>query len=105
MHVFNFNEICDLPFGGGRRFLHDGGVMNRSSSGLELTSMVRVSFGAPFSIPDTLVTMNRTGRSARQTAPCSISKDQIRDWIFRHASRCVLHQSFAEQTSHGTCVL
>lgn len=80
-HVFNFNGIWELPFGKGRRFMNSGGLMNQIFGGWELTSIVRVSSGAPFSILDTRGTLNRTGRSARQTANTTLSNDQVRDLI------------------------
>lgn len=80
-HVFNFNGIFDLPFGRGRRFLSSGGLVEQIFGGWTFTSIVRVSSGAPFSILDTRGTLNRTGRSSRQTANSSLSKDQIRDQI------------------------
>lgn len=80
-HVFNFNGIFELPFGRGRRFMNSGGLMNQIFGGWELTSIVRVSSGAPFSILDTRGTLNRTNRSLRQTANSTLSKDQIRDLI------------------------
>lgn len=80
-HVFNFNGIFELPFGRGRRYLDTGGLANALFGGWELTSIVRVATGAPFSILDTRGTLNRTGRSARQTASSNLSKDQIKDLI------------------------
>lgn len=80
-HVFNFNGIFELPFGRGRRYLNSGGVVNQIFGGWTFTSIVRVSSGAPFSILDTRGTLNRTNRSARQTANSSLSKDQIRDLV------------------------
>ena len=84
-HVFNFNGILELPFGKGKRFLNSGGLGGAILGGWELTSIVQVASGAPFSILDTRGTLNRTGRSARQTALSSLSKDQIRNLtgIFR----------------------
>ncbi len=80
-HVFNFNGIYELPFGKGRRFMNTGGIANQIFGGWELTSIVRISSGAPFSILDTRGTLNRTGRSARQTANSTLSNDEIRDLI------------------------
>ena len=80
-HIFNFNGILDLPFGRGRRFLNSGGLANQIFGGWTLTSIVRVASGAPFSILDTRGTLNRTGRSARQTAISSLSNEQIKDLI------------------------
>lgn len=80
-HVFNFNGIVELPFGRGKRFLNSGGVGAAIFGGWELTSIVRVASGAPFSILDTRGTLNRTGRSARQTALSSLTQAQIRDLV------------------------
>jgi Carboxypeptidase regulatory-like domain len=80
-HVFNFNGIWELPFGRGRRFLSSGGLSNQIFGGWELTSIVRIGSGAPFSILDPRGTLNRTGRSTRQTANSALSKDEIRDLV------------------------
>lgn len=80
-HIFNFNGIFELPFGRGRRWMNQGGLANAIFGGWELTSIVKVATGAPFSILDTRGTLNRTGRSARQTATSNLTKDQIKDLI------------------------
>jgi hypothetical protein len=80
-HVFNFNGIFDLPFGRGRRFLNSGGLVNQIFGGWTFTSILRVATGAPFSILDTRGTLNRTARSARQTALSSLSQEQIQDLV------------------------
>lgn len=80
-HVFNFNGIYELPFGRGRRYLNTGGIVDKVLGGWEFTSIVRISSGAPFSILDTRGTLNRTGRSSRQTALSSLSRAQIKDLI------------------------
>ena len=80
-HVFNFNAIFELPFGRGKRFLDSSGLAQQIFGGWVVTSIVRVASGAPFSILDTRGTLNRTGRSARQTALSSLSQDQIRDLV------------------------
>jgi hypothetical protein len=80
-HVFNFNGIWDLPFGKDRRFLNHGGLADKIVGGWELTSIVRVSTGAPLAITDPVGTLNRTGRSGRQTAVTSLSASQIQDLV------------------------
>lgn len=79
--MFNFNGIVELPFGRGKRFLNSGGIGAAIFGGWQFTSIVRISSGAPFSILDTRGTLNRTGRSARQTALSSLSQGQIRDLV------------------------
>jgi hypothetical protein len=80
-HIFNFNGIFELPFGTGRRWLHDGGWADKVFGGWEFTSIVKVQSGAPFSILDTRGTLNRTNRSLRQTASSNLNKDEIRNLI------------------------
>lgn len=80
-HIFNFNGIFELPFGKGRRWLNSDGWVDKVFGGWEFTSIVKVATGAPFSILDTRGTLNRTGRSARQTATSNLNKDEIKDLI------------------------
>jgi hypothetical protein len=78
VHVFNLSTIYELPFGRGKRWLSDGNWLNRLVGGWQLTSIVRWSSGAPISLVDARGTLNRAGRSARQTALTSLSKDEIK---------------------------
>ncbi len=87
-HVFNFNAIYDLPFGKGRRFLNQGGAVDQVLGGWQLTTIVRVASGAPLTIIDPRGTLNRTGRSPRQTANSSLTKDQIKDLVSIHRTKC-----------------
>lgn len=81
-HVFNLNAIYELPFGRGKRFVSGAnGLLDRVIGGWQLTSIIRASTGAPISIVDTGGTFNRAGRSGRQTANSSLSKDEIRKLI------------------------
>lgn len=80
-HVFNFNSIYELPFGKGKRWLNEGGWMNHIFGGFQIGSIVNVATGAPISIIDARGTLNRVGRSGRQTAFSTLSKDQIKDLI------------------------
>ncbi len=80
-HVFNFNGLYELPFGKGKRFFNEGGVVNQVLGGWQFTSIVQIATGAPFMITDTRGTLNRTGRSARQTANTSLTKDQVKDLV------------------------
>ncbi len=79
-HIFKANGVWELPVGKGRRFF--GGV-NRAIDaiigGWQFSPIITVSSGAPISIIDTRGTFNRNGRSGRQTANSSLSKEQIKD--------------------------
>lgn len=79
--VFNFNTIYELPFGKNKRFLNSGGISDRIFGGFQVQTIIRASTGAPITIVDTNGTLNRAGRSGRQTAQTSLNKEQIKDLI------------------------
>jgi hypothetical protein len=80
-HTFNFNTIYELPFGNGKRWLNEGGLMNRLVGGWQVTSIINVSSGPPITIKDTRGTLNRAGRSGRQSATSNLSTDAIKDLV------------------------
>lgn len=77
-HVFNFNGIYELPFGRGKMFFDHGGISNMLLGGWQLSGIVQWTSGTPISIVDTRGTVNRTGRSGRQTAVTNLTSEQIR---------------------------
>ena len=79
--AINFNAIYELPFGKNKRFLNQGGWVDTLFGGLQLSSIIQYATGAPISIRDPRGTLNRTGRSGRQTAFSNLTKDQIKDLI------------------------
>ena len=80
-HTININAIYELPFGKGKRFLNNGGLVNAIFGGFQFTSIINISSGAPLSILDPNGTLNRSGRSGRQTAFSNLTTDQIKDLI------------------------
>lgn len=76
-HTVNINANYELPFGKGKPFLNAGGLMNSIFGGFQLTSIINMSSGAPLSIKDINGTLNRIGRSNRQTAFSNLTSDQI----------------------------
>ena len=79
-HVFKLNGIYELPFGNGRKFFGGANrVVDAIIGGWQISPIVTVSSGAPISLFDPRGTYNRAGRSARQTAVTSLTKDQIKD--------------------------
>ncbi|MCA1634379.1 MAG: hypothetical protein LC802_11970, partial [Acidobacteria bacterium] len=87
-HVFNLNGIYELPFGKGKRWMNSGEWNNRLFGGWQLTSIIRASSGAPISIVDPRGTLNRNGRSTRNTANSNLSTDQIKDLIGVYRTPC-----------------
>ncbi len=80
-HTVNINGIYELPFGKGKRFLNNGSGINRLFGGFQLTSLVNSSSGAPISIRDLTGTLNRAGRSQRQTANSNLSPNEIKKLV------------------------
>lgn len=81
-HTFNFNGVYQLPFGRGKRFLSDkGGAVDKILGGWELSGLAQWSTGAPITFTDPRGTLNREGRSGRQTANSNLTAEQIRGLI------------------------
>jgi hypothetical protein len=78
-HTFNFNGLYELPFGRGKRFLNEGGAIDKLFGGFQFSSIVNISSGAPISITDARGTLNRAARSGVQPATSSLNADQIKD--------------------------
>jgi hypothetical protein len=77
--VFNLNSSYELPFGKNKPFLNSGGIADRIFGGLRLKTIIRASTGAPITIVDTNGTLNRSGRSGRQTAQTNLNKQEIKN--------------------------
>lgn len=78
-HSFNFNTIYELPFGRGKRFLNEGGAVDKIFGGFQITTIVRYGSGRPITITDARGTLNRNARSTRQTPNSSLTTDQIKN--------------------------
>jgi hypothetical protein len=77
-HVFNVNAVYQLPFGRGQRFASNTGGWDKLIGGWELSGLAQWTTGAPITFIDPRGTLNRSGRSARQTAFSNLSNDEIR---------------------------
>jgi hypothetical protein len=78
-HVFNFNSVMELPFGKGKRFLNQGGIINTIFGGFQLSTILQMSSGAPIGVLDPRGTLNRAGRSGRQSARSNLTGDELKD--------------------------
>lgn len=88
-HVFNLNAIYELPFGRGKRWGGDVGAwMDRLIGGWQFTSIVRWDSAAPFTVADTRGTLNRAGRSGRQSAFTTLTKDQVKALVGVFRTNC-----------------
>lgn len=77
-HTFNFNGIYQLPFGKGKMFLNQGGFVDKLVGGFEISGLLQTGSGSPITFVDPRGTLNRTGRSTRQTVVTSLTNEQVR---------------------------
>ncbi len=84
-HAFHFNGIYELPFGNGKRFLNQSGVVDKIFGGFQLSAIAHIGSGLPITLVDPRGTLNRSARSTRQTPNTNLTKDQIRH-LFGHFS-------------------
>jgi hypothetical protein len=77
-HIVNANAIVELPFGPGKRWLHQGGWWNGLAAGWQISTIVHWQSGAPISLLAGRGTFNRGARSSSQTARTTLSVGEIR---------------------------
>ncbi|MDQ3633515.1 MAG: carboxypeptidase-like regulatory domain-containing protein [Acidobacteriota bacterium] len=75
-HKFNLLASYDLPFGKGRPFLKDG-ILSTIFGGFNIGGILQIGSGAPVTITDSSGTLNRRGRSGRQTAVTNLTGDEL----------------------------
>ncbi len=80
-HKFNLLTAYELPFGNGKKFLNEGGIVNAIVGNWQLSGIFQVGSGAPITITDARGTLNRVGRSARQTALTSLTPEQLQQYV------------------------
>jgi len=90
-HTVNINANYELPFGRGRRFLNHGGWVDKVFGGIQLTSIVNISTGAPISIKYRRGSLNRRGRSGDGTANSNLSEQEIKDLIGIHHQNGIVY--------------
>lgn len=90
-HAFNFNTIYEFPFGKGKRFLNEGGVVDKVLGGFQISTILRFGSGRPVSLVDPRGTLNRAGRSSRQSANSSLSKKEIKNLFGKFTQDGVLY--------------
>ena len=78
-HTVNINGLYELPFGRGKRWLNEGGLVNQIFGGFQISSIFNISSGVPTTVIDGRATLNRAGRSATQPATTSLSDDQVKE--------------------------
>jgi hypothetical protein len=79
-HKFNLLASYDLPFGKGRPYLNNG-LVATILGGFNIGGILQIGSGAPITFVDPSGTLNRRGRSGRQTAVTNLSADELRNLI------------------------
>jgi hypothetical protein len=62
-HSFSLTNIIELPFGKGRKWLSDGGVVTRIVSGWQVNNILTFMSGIPFNLTDSNTSLNVDGTS------------------------------------------
>lgn len=76
-HVFKANAVYELPFGRGKRFFDQGGVFGKIVGGWSFNPILRWQSGEPISIVSARGTLNRAGRSGKNTVVTSLSTSEL----------------------------
>lgn len=76
-HAFKMNGVWDLPFGRGQKFNVQNPVLNQIFGGWTVSGLLTLQSGNPFSITSGRGTLNRTARSANNTAVSLLNKSQL----------------------------
>ncbi|MGI8788088.1 MAG: TonB-dependent receptor [Pyrinomonadaceae bacterium] len=78
-HKFNLNAVYQLPFGKGKAFFNNSGIANTLLGGFVVGGILQIGSGSPITFIDARGTLNRAGRSNRQTALTNLTKQQLKD--------------------------
>jgi hypothetical protein len=77
--IFNVNSIYELPVGRGKFFLKNASDWaDRILGGWKVSSITRITSGTPITFTDARGTLNRAGRSGRQTPDLAITASQLK---------------------------
>lgn len=79
-HKFNLNAVYELPFGKGKRFLNEG-LVGTLLGNFTMSGIFQIGSGAPITFTDVRGTLNRVGRSNRQTALTRLSKEELKNLV------------------------
>jgi hypothetical protein len=77
-HALNANFIVELPFGKGKRFLNNGGLIDTIFGGFQFSSIIQYTSGPPLGIIDPRSSFS--GRNGRQGAISTLSSDELKEF-------------------------
>jgi hypothetical protein len=83
-HLFNGSVVYELPFGKGKKFLDEGGVVNAIAGGWQVSSTFQIHSGLPFT--PTMGTANLSGALSGSWYPNrvgngSLSNPTVQGWF------------------------
>jgi hypothetical protein len=77
-HIFKANGIYELPFGAGKAWFQNG-IAARVLGGWQFGAIFEARTGRPISFTSNRGTVNRQGRSAKNTAVTSLSRSELQE--------------------------
>jgi len=77
-HIFKANGVWALPIGPGKNFLNYGGVMGKLLGGWQMNGIFEKRTGRPISFISGRGTLNRNGRSGKNTALTTLSVNELK---------------------------
>jgi hypothetical protein len=87
-HIINVNSIYEIPVGKGRRYLNDNKILDYVLGGWQLGVVWRIASGAPITFTDSRGTLNRAGRSGRQTALTNLTAKELKKLVGTFKTQC-----------------
>jgi len=79
-HKFNLLASYELPFGKGKRFFNEG-VLATIFGNFQIGSILQIGSGSPITFIDPNGTLNRSGRSGRQTAVTNLTAGELQSLV------------------------
>ena len=76
-HTVNANMVLELPFGKGKKFFNEGGIIDALVGGFQFSTIVGLSSGPPLGVVDPRATFNTRG-AARQSAFSTLTAKEIK---------------------------
>lgn len=77
-HVFKANAVWELPIGPGKRLLNFDGFLGHVFSGWQMNGIFEQRSGRPISFISGRGTLNRNGRSGKNTATTTLSLEELK---------------------------
>jgi Carboxypeptidase regulatory-like domain len=87
-HVINVNATYELPFGKNRKWLNSNKWLDYAVGGWQFGMIWRIASGSPITFTDARGTLNRTGRSARQTALTNLTSKDLKKLVGTFRTPC-----------------